>query len=247
MMRTAFQGVLALGLAALLAGPIQAQRGRFGGGPGGGSLLENQSVQKELKLSDEQIKKVKDITQSIREKHREELDGLFKQGPQADREKMQEVFKAIREETTKALADVLKPEQSKRLKEITLQDQGARAFNDEEVQKALKLSDEQKEKVKTINEDAAKERQQLFPRGGGGGAGGRRADPGAFEEMQKKMAALNKETMEKVTAVLTDDQKKAWKDLTGEPFQVKREPPRGGPRGGPGEKPRRNQEKNKQD
>jgi hypothetical protein len=59
----------------------------------------------------------------------------------------------------------------------------------------------------------------------------------------KRVAALRKETMETATAVLTDDQKKAWKDLTGEPFEVKREPPRGGPRGGPGEKPRRNQDK----
>jgi Spy/CpxP family protein refolding chaperone len=249
-MRIVFQGLLALGLAAALVLPAQAQRGRPGGGGpfGGGSLLENQSVQKELRLSDEQIKKVTEITQSIRDKHREELQAVFKRGPQTDRERIQELFKTINEETNKALADVLTPEQAKRYKQITLQDRGTQAFNDEEVQKALKLTDEQKEKIKTINEDAAKERQQLFPRGGGGGgAGAGRRDPGAFEEMRKKMAAMNKETMEKVTAVLTDDQKKAWKDLIGEPFEVKRAFPRGGPRGGPGEKPRRGQEKDKQD
>jgi len=49
--------------------------------------------------------------------------------------------------------------------------------------------------------------------------------------MQKKMAALNKETMEKVSGVLTDDQKKAWKDLTGEPFEFKPDPGQFGGRG----------------
>ena len=248
-MRNVRQGIAVLGLAALLAGQAEAQRGggRFGGGFGGGSLLDNQSVQKELKLTDDQIKKVKEVTQSVREKHREELDALRKQGPQADREKMQELFRTIGEDTNKALADVLKPEQSKRYKEITLQQRGAQAFNDEEVQKTLKLTDEQKEKIKTINEDAAKERRELFPpRGGAGGAGGGagRPNPAAFEEMRKKMEALNKETMEKVTAVLTDDQKKAWKDLVGAPFEIKFEPPQGRPGGGgQADKPRRNREK----
>jgi Spy/CpxP family protein refolding chaperone len=243
-MRSVCQGIVVLGLAALLAGQAEAQRGggRFGGGFGG-SLLDNQSVQKELKLTDDQIKKVKEVTQSVRDKHREELDALRKQGAQADREKRQELFRTIGEETNKALAEVLTPEQNKRYKEITLQQRGAQAFNDEEVQKTLKLTDEQKEKIKTINEDAAKERRELFPRRGGAGGGGP-PNPAAFEEMRKKMTALNKETMEKVTAVLTDDQKKAWKDLVGAPFEIKFEPPqgrRGG--GGQAEKPRRNQDK----
>ncbi len=243
-MRIAGKSVLVLGLAALLAGPALAQRGPGGGGRfGGGSLLDNQSVQKELKLTDDQIKKVKEVTQSVYDKHKEELDALRKEGRQAQPEKRQELFKTIGEERNKALAEVLKPEQSKRYKEITLQQRGAQAFNDEEVQKTLKITDEQKDKIKTINEDAAKERQELFPRRGGAGGGGR-PDPAAFEEIRKKMAALNKETMEKVTAVLTDDQKKAWKDLVGAPFEIKFEPPQGRPGGGgQAEKPRRNQEK----
>jgi Spy/CpxP family protein refolding chaperone len=244
-MRIEGKSVLVLCLAAMLAGPALAQRGPGGGGRfGGGSLLDNQSVQKELKLTDDQIKKVKEITQSVRDKHKEELDALGKQGPQADREKRQELFRTIREETNKALVDVLKPEQSKRFKEITLKQRGAQAFNDEEVQKTLNLTDEQKDKIKTINEDASKEMRELFPRRGGAGGGGARPDPAAFEEMRKKMAALNKETMEKATAVLTDDQKKAWKDLVGAPFEIKFEPPQGRPGGGgQAEKPRRNRDK----
>ncbi|HMC90517.1 MAG TPA: hypothetical protein VKI17_13265, partial [Gemmataceae bacterium] len=46
-------------------------------------------------------------------------------------------------------------------------------------------------------------------------------------EARKKMAAVQKETMEKITAVLTDDQKKTWKEMTGEPFEYKPDPGEG--------------------
>ena len=36
-------------------------------------------------------------------------------------------------------------------------------------------------------------------------------------------SSLRKETSDKIQAVLTDDQKKSWKDLTVEPFQIVRQ------------------------
>jgi Spy/CpxP family protein refolding chaperone len=241
--------MLVLGMALLLAGPALAQRGQgkgggFGGGfgfGGPGFLLMNSSVQKELKLTDDQIKKITDANESVREKHREDFEALGKLEGDERREKGQELRKQMADETNKALAEILKPEQNKRLKEITLQQDGARAFNNPEVQKALNLTDDQKEKIKTINEDAAKEREELFPRGRRGGGGG--FDKDAFKEKMTKMAAMNKETLDKVTSVLTDDQKKTWKDMTGAPFEIKFEFPPGGPRGGrrPGGEPKKDQ------
>ena len=38
------------------------------------------------------------------------------------------------------------------------------------------------------------------------------------------MIALTKQTTEKINAVLTDDQKKTWKDMTGEHFEYKPDP-----------------------
>ena len=99
-----------------------------------------------------------------------------------------------------------------------MQQQGAFAFADPEVQKTLKITDEQKEKIKAINEDAQKARQEARPAGGG------RPSP----EAQKKLADLQKETKEKIDAVLTTEQKKAWKEMTGEPFEVQFGRPGGG-------------------
>ena len=115
---------------------------------------------------------------------------------------------------------MLQPEQSKRLKQISLQMRGSQAFNEEEVQKTLNLTDDQKDKIKTINEDAGKEMQEI-----------RQGAQGNFQEMGKKMAALGKETMDKVSSLLTDEQKKSWKEMTGDPFEFKFEAPPGGFRG----------------
>ena len=146
-MRSVCKSVLVLGLAALLAGPALAQRGQGRGGFGGGGgfggpgfLLMNPSVQKELKLSDDQVKKITETTESIRDKHRDEFEALGKLEGDERREKSDELRKKVSDETQKALAEILKPEQSKRLKEIQLQQEGARAFNDPEVQKALNLT-----------------------------------------------------------------------------------------------------------
>jgi Spy/CpxP family protein refolding chaperone len=131
--------MLVLGMSLLLAGPALAQRGQgrggFGGGFGGpGFLFQNPGVQKELKLSDNQIKKITDANQSVRDKYKDEFEALAKLEGDERREKGQELRKKMTDETNKTLAEILKPEQNKRLKEITLQQEGARAFNDPEVQ-----------------------------------------------------------------------------------------------------------------
>jgi Spy/CpxP family protein refolding chaperone len=238
-MRNVCKTMFVLGMALLVAGPALAQRGQgggrggFGGGFGGGNmLLTNASVQKELNLSEDQIQKIKDLNQSINDKYRDEREAVRKLEGDERREKFQELNKKIAGESNKAVAEVLKPEQAKRFKEITLQQRGAQAFNDEEVQKALNLTEDQKEKIKTINEDARKEMGELFPQGGRrGGGGGAPPDPSVFKERMTKMNTLRKETMEKAASVLTDDQKKAWKEMTGAPFEVKFEFPPGGPGG----------------
>ncbi len=183
-------------------------RGGFGFGPG--MLIRNEGVQKELKLDGDQIEKATAAVQKVQDKHADDRAKLQDLEGQERFEKMMALNQAISAETMKALEDVLKPEQIKRLKQIQLQQRGVDAFTDPEVEKALKLTSEQKEKIKTIAGDAAAQRRELFQPGGG-------AD---FQEMQKKMAALQKTAMENVSALLHADQKQAWKDMIGQPFEV---------------------------
>jgi hypothetical protein len=214
--------MLVVGLALLLALPAfaqqpQRQRGQGRGGRGGGGfglagLINNESVQKELKLDSDQVEKAKAAVQDVREKHQGDFAQLQDLSQEERREKMTAMNRTINEETMKALAGIFKPDQIKRLKQVELYNQGVTAFTDPHVQKALNLTSEQKEKIKTIASDAQEEMRGFRGQRGQGG--------GDFAEMQKKMAEFRKHTMEKVMAVLNNDQKDKWKEMVGTPFEV---------------------------
>jgi hypothetical protein len=182
-------------------------------------------VQKELKLSDEQIKKVGEVTQDVRAKHKEDYAKLRDAEPAERFQKMREINQTVVAEIEKGMQSDLKPEQQKRLAQIKLQQKGVRAFEDADVQKALNLTADQKDTLKTINEDLQKDQRELFGggRGAGAGAGGGRRGGGRGQfnpETFKKMAAVQKEAMDKAVATLNDNQKKQWKEMTGEPFTM---------------------------
>jgi Spy/CpxP family protein refolding chaperone len=204
-MRSTVKAILTASLVLGMAGFALAQRQGPGGFGGPGFLLMNPGVQKELKLSDDQVSKLKDAMGKVREDHKEDFEKIREASP----EERQKVMRAVGEETRKAIAGILDAKQMKRLKQIEWQVGGTRALEDPEVQKELKLSDEQKKKLKTIFEDSNKQIRELFQ-------GGNRE--GAREQFQK----LRKDTDEKTNAVLTDEQKKTFKEMKGEPFELQR-------------------------
>jgi hypothetical protein len=164
-------------------------------------------------MEDDQTTKVKDAVQKVQDKYKDDFAKLRDLTGDEQRTKREELNKTVTGDVLTAVGDILKPDQVKRLKQIELQQAGTRAFTRAEVQKALALKDDQKDTIKTITDDAAKAMRDL-------GQGGQRTP-----ETREKMTALRKETMEKVQAVLTDDQKKTWKDMTGEPFEIVRRRP----------------------
>jgi len=217
-MRTMFRGMVALGLVACLAAPAMAQGQRRGGfGMGGvAMMIGNTSVQKELKLDDQQTAKVKEIADKNHEKNtenRSKLEGLEQDERRA---KMTEFNKEMNESTLKALGEFLKPEQIKRLHEVTYQTGGANAFSDPEVAKKLSITDAQKDEIKTIVDESRPAMQEIFS-----------TLNDDREAGMKKLAELRKETLAKVVAKLNDEQQKTWKELIGAPFEFKPDPPRG--------------------
>jgi hypothetical protein len=224
-MRTLSKTIVALGLVALTAGPALAQQGRgggggrgFGGGGGNiGMLLSNASVQQELKLDATQIEKAKEVAEKAREKFtasRESLQGL--EGD-ARVKKMQELNKESNEEANKAVGAFLSKDQIHRLHQIHHQVQGAQAFTDEHVQNKLKLTDAQKSEIAAINTEAREKRQAIF-----------HDSQGDREAAMAKSNELGKETLAKVEAKLTDEQKTAYKEMLGAPFEIKHEHRPGG-------------------
>src|SRR5260370_22515102 len=132
-MRILFRHGFALGGLVLLTSMalVMAQGFRGFGGGGGGNLLKNQSVQKELKLTDDQIAKIEAVVKQVDDKFKEKRDTTKKIEDKQQRfEKFGELQKKISSEILKDLSDVLKPDQSKRLKQIQLQLRQSMVFQD---------------------------------------------------------------------------------------------------------------------
>ena len=222
-MRGCLKTAIAFGMVALMAGTASAQQGRggFGGGFGGGGpigLLNNPGVQKELKLDEAQIEKAGELSTETREQMmglREQIGNL--QGPEAFT-KMQELSKPINEAALKTAGEFLKPEQLKRLHQIEIQQRGpAGALADAEIAKKLKVTKDQETKVKSILADQQSAMGEL------------RASFGQDRQAaMQKIQALRKETNAKVVALMSEEQLKSWKELTGEPFEVTFQPRQGG-------------------
>ncbi len=192
--------------------------GRGGGfGPGLLALATQQSVKEELKLTDDQLKVITPLAEKQREGGRGMRDATAEQ-----RQKVQEQIAA----NEKSLAEVLQPDQLKRLKQIALQQQGALAVARPAVAEDLQLTAEQKDKIKTMQQDVQDKMREAMQ------AGNR-------EEARSKMTELRKSTNEKVLELFTDEQKTKWKELTGEPFTGEIRLGGDGPRRPVGDAPRR--------
>src|ERR1043165_3821197 len=158
-------GVLAMVSTAMAQGGKGGKGNRGGGGMGRGGnplmLLNVETVQKELKITEDQ---------------KSALTKLQSEQPSfADMRNMSaDERQAAGEKVQKEVAGILNADQSKRLEEIQLQMMGARALQRADVAEKLGLTEDQKQKIA----DA------LPQRGGGGkGAGGGKA---AMDEANAK-------------------------------------------------------------
>lgn len=214
--------------------------GGFGMGSGIGgstashklSALTQKSVQRELKLTTEQRKKLR----ALETKQKRELLRLMPQNPLAafndpaaamkNLRDAPEKMKRLGKEIDEAIDRLLTAEQGRRLREISLQLRGGHALNDAEVAEALKLTKEQKAKLQEIHKDAMKEMQDAALEAMNNAVKGG-FNPAAFQknstQTAEKMQQLWKKLGDELMDVLTTEQKSEWRKLTGKPFKVGRQ------------------------
>ena len=94
---------------------------------------------------------------------------------------------------------------------MTLQQEGAFALGQDDVRKELKITQEQLMKFMAIVQELQKKVEPLVKEAQSGG------NP---EEIRPKIEQLRKDHAQKLEAVLTDAQKKQWKELLGPPFEL---------------------------
>lgn len=204
--------VMVIGVSASAQQPRPGGFGGFAGGfagfSGGGqnlksTLLSNKALQDELKISDD----LREKFAKFQEAQMAEMQKLATLGQEDDDQiaRLKAQIKVI--EDRKELLKGLSAEQTKRLDQIDRQRLGLAAFSNEKVAKELKISDDQKDKFKTINEELTKDIRELFQAGFGA-------------DTQKKMQSLREEALDKCVELLTADQRKQWKEMIGEKFDL---------------------------
>jgi hypothetical protein len=208
MMRFFGRFVLTVGALALLASPALAQ-GRGGSGGGAAGFLMAPNVQKDLKLTDTQVKKVQETLREIAERHQGDYTALRDASPDVRWTKIATLNETVSDEVKSALS--FSAEQSKRFDQIGLQAHGLNAFASRTVDESLKLTDDQKSKIRELVEAT---------RNSFAGASNNNASEQERTDARNKRAVAQKENMAKVQSMLTDDQKKAWQELIGEPIHI---------------------------
>jgi Spy/CpxP family protein refolding chaperone len=216
--------VMAVAVAALLVaavGAVSAQGpgGRRGGrGPmmGGLGMLRMEEVQQELKMTQPQIDKIDAAQQSLMQKMQQMFQESGVDPRNMTAEDRQKMMPKLQELQIKAVSEILDTTQMARFKQLELQQQGTlQALGRKDVAESLKLTDEQKSKVRELQQKAREEMMSLFQ----GGGGGDRPTPEEMQTRMKKMQEMRKANDEKALAVLTDAQKTRWTEMTGKPFK----------------------------
>ena len=204
-------------------------RGPGFGGPGSGDPLASAAliglaeVQQELKLTDEQKPKIADELRKMQEQTRSVFESFNPQEivtlEEKERDerfaKMRTKMDDVTKQTSELLGKILDKQQSARFAELQLQRGGVGALVREDIAKQLKLSDEQRAKLRELIEQ-----NPPFPP--------------PTPDQRKKIETDS-------VALLSDSQKDQWAKLKGADFKFPEQgfgfgPPGGfgGPGGGPG-------------
>jgi Spy/CpxP family protein refolding chaperone len=148
-MRRVCGSVLVLGIVVFVAcaAPAPEAPPLIGVAIGTLSWLSNVQIREELKLSEDQLKKIEEL----KVEQRQALAALRGLNTEDRAKKRQDIYKA----NEAALAKILSRKQLRRAEQIYLQTRGPMVWTSPQVAAALKLTDEQKEKIPLIVREMA--------------------------------------------------------------------------------------------
>jgi hypothetical protein len=198
MMKSLFKSACALTILALWAAPAGAAEKMVAGeGAVEIVLLRQQSIQKELKLTADEIEKIHKHASLQWEKAQKihELSG----------EARDKKFKELSKENDQFVEKTLTKDQVKRLHEITLQTAGILCLTRPAVASKLNLSEDQKKKAHQLQKEARQEAEELI-------------HATKKEEKRAKMRELQETSRKDIMELLTDEQEVTWKQMIGAPF-----------------------------
>jgi hypothetical protein len=180
----------------------------LGGGP---FLVFRDKVQEELKLSDDQKQKLLEKFPDYAQETKKTFERVQELKPEAREKEMQSHRKKSREKLAAFLKETLKAEQLKRLQQLELQQERPHVLGRPDIRKALRITDEQMKQFMRVIQDMQKQIEPLMKEAQSGG------NP---EEIRPKVLKIRREYADKLEALLSDEQKKKWKEMVGQPLDL---------------------------
>src|SRR5262249_28427273 len=181
-------------------------------GAGQVALLNDPAVLDDLRPTPEQRGQITELSRQMKKQREDAFRDFHRLKP----EEREQRFLELARDNEVAVAEVLTAEQLGRLRQIVLQLQGPAAFRETHVAKALKLTADQKKRLRASEAEAFAFRPEWRHEGPGPkkpGGGPKRGDPRKEHEKARKAAD------DQVRVVLTAEQLKRWQEMTGDPFQ----------------------------
>ena len=208
--------VLMMGAAFVIAAEPAARRSRRGSRGSLLGLLSIEQVQKELKVKEADVAKIKTISEKLRAEMRKQYTELRKIKDEAERRaKFAELRTQYDGKARKQLHDVLSREQMSRLYQIRAQTRAvADTLASKYVADKLKLTDKQKTEIAKISADSRTKRYAIYRTM-------RDADEKKRTEAREKIRELSAEADKQALALLTDEQSKLFEKMKGKKFEFK--------------------------
>jgi hypothetical protein len=175
-------------------------------------LVFRDKVQEELRLSDEQKKKLEKRLQDTVQDAMQFFQRLGDKEPEERERELHAYREKAQENLTAFLQGLLQEEQLKRLRQVMLQrDRLFALLGNPEVAKELEITDQQRRQFAEVAQEFQKKFEPLMKEAQKGGKP---------EEIRPKMMKLRKEQEDRIEALLSDAQKKRWKEMLGKPLDL---------------------------
>jgi hypothetical protein len=215
-MRVAFRSLVLLVVLSLVecfSGPARAQEPAqmLQAGLGPQFMVFRDKVQERLKVSDDQKKKLQEPLEGFLKEMTEVFQSLDGVKPEEREKKIGPYRQKAHEKLAALLKETLKEEQLKQLRQLVLQQEGLFALGHPEVTAELKVTDEQKRQFMSVVQELQTKIEPLFQEA---------QSAGNPQELGPKVMKLHKQYAGKIEGILSDAQKKQWKGMLGEPFDL---------------------------
>jgi hypothetical protein len=172
-------------------------------------MVFREKAQDELKLTAAQRSKLDERRDATLQEMQQTFEKAEDVKPEDRPKTMGEYQHKADRELEAFLKETLKEDQLKRLRQLIFQQEGFFAIGHPEIAKELNITDDQRKQFMTVMQDLQKKMEPIVKQAQEGG------DP---QEIGPKLMKLRKEQEGKAEALLTDAQKKQWKEILGKPF-----------------------------